>query len=369
MSFPRSAVHRSHVTAPFWLLFAATVCTYPVDALAQSTCDPGDHSISSMPVAQAVEAAQLRFEARDYACALRIASLQIESLSAAAGRHGIDARFAWRELALLLVDDESHPATYRLAMVKAAAATLARPADGVPKTEIKADVRFLLASAEAFRQQKDITSSLVSLQLAIELDQHQPEQLRALHWAELSNYPYSDASRLGQIGSLSRLADTLAGDTVLAGLRPQLVEAILSVNYAETGTRVEVERCQELLDLLTTLWDEECDRCGPNWHWRPTLTAGLCFHEAGRDKEAKANIETSLKFIDDISHENNRLGSLRLALLQLFNAKYQEHDPALTLAVANEIAALATQLDTPLAKEIRESLPKLLKRAAGVQRQ
>jgi hypothetical protein len=322
------------------------------------------------------------FQSRRYECAVGFAKDYGLSISSLPGRDGIDTRFALREAATELVADAQHPAESRRALAKAAAWTAHSPhLLPAPAEEVHADVRMLLAMAENFfsaeyrkagdlaRQEEDITREglanwLDVLLAAVALDLRLPDDRRALTVNDFKTGALSEAGRLRLYGPLVRLAAALREDKVLRGIRSELARSAYfhGSPWSKKAPRdLVVERCGQVLKLIELLSDlKDCDgRCVPIWYWKPTMNVASAYYRLDMREEADKTVQTSLALVRSIESANARLSEYRFAFTDLLVLKY---DKAVLGPLVKEMWQMANALDTPIAKEVRKTLPETLKR-------
>lgn len=319
------------------------------------------------------------FESRRYECAAEFASAYGVSNSSLLGRDGIDTRFALREAATVHATDARHPSEARRALAKAAAWTAQSPMPGdVPTEEIHADVRMLHTVAEsffsaAFRgagqldpeiKRQELANWLDVLLAAVALDQRLPEDRRALQVYDFQTAAFDQLARMKMYDPLVQLAALLREDKVLRAIRFELARTLYFDGFAWTvSTRREVidERCRHILKLVELLWDvENCGyQCPPRWYWRPTMNVASAYYRIGMTEDAQRYVQASLVQVRSIEDPNTRLSEYRFAFIDLLALKY---DKAILGPLAKEMWHAANTLDTPIAKEVRNSLPKTLER-------
>jgi tetratricopeptide (TPR) repeat protein len=331
-------------------------------AWAESACPDGDAELHSVSSPSAIGLIRKRVKSADYDCATRMMRARADALATAGGREGIVARFELRELALAVAEDKNVPAAARLELARQAAHTLDH-AGNASEDEIKADVRLLVSVAKRFRNQKDLAPWLDALEEAIGLDQHLPDADRRLQAWEISTDPFSEAGRRKDYARLARLAALTRGDRVLDGLRSKLAFTAYFNGQpwdAKAQREEVIAQCHDLLELVKQLDDvTQCYGCVKEWRWRPIMKVGVAYFRLGMTDEAKATIDRALAIVRGIEKPDYRLGQLRFTLTELLASHY---DRNVVLAVAGEMKALAESSETPIAKEVRKSLPQTMKR-------
>jgi hypothetical protein len=331
-------------------------------ARAQVSCGSSDPALVDPSSSVAIKLIQGRARAGDFSCAAEMMHSRARALATVMGSAGIDARFALRELALAIAEDKSFPSAGRLRLAIEAAGTLGDLVNA-PKEEMQADVRFLVSIAKRFKDQNDLAAWLDALEFTIRLDQRLAETDRRLQWGELSTDPFSEAGRRKEYARLAKLASSTHGDKVLAGMRSQLASTAYFNGYPwnEKAGRDEVLRlCRDLLELVERLDDvTNCYGCVKEWRWKPILNVGVAYHRLRMADEAKATIDRALAIVRGIENPDYRLGQMRFAFTELLVSRY---DRTVVVAIAGEMKKLSDSLDTPIAREVRQSLPETMKR-------
>jgi len=331
-------------------------------ARAQISCGNNDSALVNPSSSVAIKLIEERARAGDFSCAVAMTHARARALARVAGTDGVDARFELRELVLGIAEEKALPSAGRLQLAREAAGTFDDP-ERAPKDEVQADVRFLVSVSKQFKNQADLAAWLDTLELAIRLDQRLPESDRRLQSWEVSADPFSEAGRQKEYARLAKLAALTRGDKTLAGLRSQLAFTAYFNGHPwnERAKRDQVlTLCGDLLQLVDRLDDvTSCYGCVKEWRWKPIMNVGVAYHRLGMATEAKTTIERALAIVRGIENPDYRLGQLRFAFTELLTSRY---DRATVLAVAGEMKVLYTSSDTPMAKEVRQSLPETMKR-------
>jgi hypothetical protein len=120
-----------------------------------------------------------------------------------------------------------------------------------------------------------------------------------------------------------------------------------------------LNRCKDIVGLINALGDvQPYDHNLPiGWQWRPTMEAGYCYRNVARLEESGKLMNEAIQIARDIKDDNSRLAQLRLVIIELVNIHYERVE---VLNLANEMLATASSLDTGIAKDIRESIPRLI---------
>ena len=331
-------------------------------ARAQVSCGNNDAALLAPSSSVAIKLIEKHARAGDFSCAVEMMHARARALALVTGADGVDARFELRELVLSLAEDKALPSAGRLQLAREAAGTSDNP-ENARKDEVKADVRFLVSVSKRFKDQADLAAWLDTLDLAIRLDQRLPESDRRLQSWEVSTDSFSEAGRQKEYARLAELAASTRGDKTLAGLRSQLAVAAYFHGHPwnERAKRDQVlTLCSDLLQLVDRLDDvTSCYGCLKEWRWRPIMNVGVAYHRLGMAAEAKTMIERALAIVRGIENPDYRLGQLRFALTELLTSRY---DRATVVAVAGEMKVLYSSSNTPIAKEVRQSLPETMKR-------
>jgi len=298
------------------------------------------------------------FASGNFDCAIRAMELQSGVRSRAAGTEGADARFALRNLALQVNRDTAYPAEMRLALIRAAVVEPAAPDAG---GERRFNAMMLLKAGEQYVEERNTGAWLDALTGAVRLDLRQPDELRVTQpWT--GQLEPDGTQTQHYLGKLLVLAEITAGDSGMASLRTALARAVrFNASAWRQGASAEVisERAAQLLGLAEALKDvRQCFGCVPEWHWRPVMLAGTAYYRIGMRAEGERIIRRAMEMARAIEKPDYRLGEYRSVLVELLTAKY---DREALLGFAGEMKTLADSLDTPIAKEVRESLPRILK--------
>lgn len=319
-------------------------------------CDiPLNHS---RPISS-IEFVKSRFEASDFLCAIDSTQILAKSFATLPGRNGFDARFALREMALTINKNTNYDSKMRVALLNAAAISLAMNT-AKSTEEVQADVRMFFNAGKEFQLQHDVTAELDMMAQAIRQDRLLPDVNRRISPVEIITPIQTEAYR--HIDQLVVLAQLTRGDKILESFRPQLAFITyydLTAWRQDDSRDVILERCRQLLRLTDALSDvTTCFGCVPEWHWKPLMQVGVAYQRLGMTAEAKEYIDQAIQVVHGIQNRDYRLGQYRFVLVDLLGARYS---PSEIRSLAGEMMELANSLDTPLAKEQRASIPRTLK--------
>lgn len=308
---------------------------------------------------EGADIAKEKFSGRQYPCALQWVKLAVGALASVPGREGVDARFALREMALALSTDPSHPLDQRLALLQAAT----EPAAGAaarPVQELQADLALQLSAARAMQSRRETSGWLAALIAAIRLDQQLPDAERRMAIALFTSHLQSTEVR-DHVDQLAVLAEQARGDPRMEQLRSALV-ALVYYNIPawrrEDTPQATAERCQQLLRLTQALDDAKaCRDCPPGWQWKPILEVGSAYARLGRQDDANRQLQQAVEIVRSIENDNARLGQYRFLLPRLLALRYNRET---VLNLVDEITRTMEASETPLAREMRDTLPRLL---------
>lgn len=330
-------------------------------ATAASECGKTDQPKLAMAQESFEQYVEQLFQAGDDLCGMLAAELQARELSDKDGEIGSNARFALRNFTLRINQNEYYLAEMRLQFIKTVVFGLAGPPGHATPSENKFNVLTLLKAGEEFRLQQDTGSWLEALAFAIQLDLRMAEVDRTIrpgmvHEITPSSQTYKN------LGQLVTLAELTQGVQSMASFRSQLAFITYYQGFAWTSTdssAVIADRAKYLLQLAAALGDvHEGFGLVPAWHWKPVMQAGTAYYRIGVLKGGTDQIRRAIGMARAIENPDERLGQYRFVLDDLHTAKYDRSE---ILAFVDEMKALAESLDTPLAKEVRESLTRAIK--------
>ncbi len=341
---------------PHILITAITLC---IGAVAQGEdCDVSDSVLRDMRPPASAEFIKAHFSRSDYTCAIHATRIQAVSLSGLPGIEGINARFALREMALEFSRNASYPSEQRLALLQAAAISQAGGIASSMQAERQADVTMIFAAGKQFKEQGDISGWLEALTLAIQFDRQLPDDARRVPSWELGTLIPDSTQTYKYISQLATIAELTRGDKVLERFRCSLARTVYHNGSPRRVTSGTMERCKQLLRLTEALSDVKTwDGLIPEWYWKPIMRVGMAYHRLGMTEEAKKHIDHAIQIARSIQNPNYRLGQYRSVLSDLL-----EYDRKVLISFAHEMLQLANSLDTPMAKEVRESIRRLLEK-------
>jgi hypothetical protein len=303
-----------------------------------------------------------RFANADFDCGIRAVELQSQIRSMQEGPDGVDARFALRNLALKLNQNIAYPSDKRIGLVRAAISEPAESRGAGIAEDRKFSVLMLLKAGEQYIAQRDSGAWLDLLPLAVGLDLRLPESARVIKPWTVSTLVPDTTQTYKHLRKLVELAEMTSGDKGMASFRSQLASTVRFHAYAwrQGDPPNEIaERAGQLLRLAEALKDvRECYGCVPEWHWRPVMKAGTAYYRIGMEPDGVKTIRRAMEMARTIEKPDYRLGEYRFVLTELLTAKYDREE---LLSFVSEMKALADSLDTPIAREVRESLPRTIK--------
>jgi len=334
----------------------------------RAQCAGDDASLGKLPQRELLALVGIRFEAKDYACALRAAGLYVAAAAGQAGEEATDNRFALRNLALDAIANTAHPIEPRLDLLRSAVVSLAangKTAGAQGEEEAKFDILMLAKAGQELRNRQQNTGAwLDTLILAVRVDRGVPAERRTLKevWYVSELIPQGNQQTRRYLRHLLVLAEDTKGDQELAWLRSTLAQNVNFYGYAwipGDPSDLVLERAGLLIQLADSLADvNQCYGCSPNWYWKPIMLAGLAYHRLGVTERAVKNVERAMRLAKGIENPDYRLGQYRFVLSELYGAKY---DRKVIQELVREMQALAASLDTPIGKEMQESLPRIIK--------
>jgi hypothetical protein len=335
----------------------------------RAQCAGDDASLATLPQAEVLALVRSRFEAREYACAQRAARLYAGAAAKQPGEEAIDRRFALRNLTLDLVADTAHPVAPRMDLLRNAIATLAengKTGGAEGGEEAKYDVLMLAkAGLELRNRQRDTGAWLDTLILAVRVDKKLPSGQRTLRkaWYVSELVPQGNNETRQYLDRLLTLAEETKGDPDFVWLRSLIAQYVNFYGYgwiSKDSAEQVLQRAGLLIQLADSLADvQQCYGCGQNWYWMPIMRAGVAYHRLGMAEPAAKNVERAMNLAKGIEDPNRRLGEYRFVLTELLAAQY---DRKVVRELLREMQALADSLDTPIGKEMRESLPRTIKK-------
>ncbi len=307
----------------------------------------------------------------NYDCAIDATRVLASSFAPLPSRDGFDARFKLREFSLMQAKNTEILGNVRVELIESAVISpqYSKP---IPKEELIADIRFLLAAIKIFQRQ-DEELWLDMLRDAIQLNQQLPSGERAIQSWELNGidrvmqkYVY-DSYYAEEWEKLAKIAELTRGDKDLLAFRSQLanwfsywVPGLYDNKPREEiiGRSREMLRLTELLNDTATGYQCKTGRigdygCSMDWQWKPYIRSGLAFHHVGMEGEAKLYIEKGLRVIESEKSLATRLQLYDYAIRDLIRDHY---DRATLVDVSAKMQTLADSLGPKFSEEIRSNL-------------
>jgi hypothetical protein len=325
-----------------------------------ASCAITDRELSVITAPALSVYVQARLNAAEYDCGTRVVQLKALEYAAQTDLVAIDNRFILRNLALEASKDVNVPEDKKISLLKAASTTLLQSYTRTISTEVKYDTLLAMKVGKILSDQKSVNAQLDALLVAVRIDRLQTGSERLTKSYELTNLiPDRPGDYLGQLISI---AEFTRGDPEAKSLRStignRLYNGFSARQNLETAAAT-LDRCKNIVRLVKALDDVPSDQQNlpPAWQWRPTMEAGYCYRNVARLKESEDLVNESIQIARGIKDDNARLGQLRFVIDTLVTMQY---DRAEVLKLANEMLATANSLDTGIAKDIRESIPRLI---------
>jgi hypothetical protein len=325
-----------------------------------ASCATPDSEFSVLTAPTLPAFVRARLKAADYDCGIRAVQLKAEEYAAQTDPTGIDNRFVLRNLALDASNDIATPAEIKVALLRAASTTSLESYTRTVSTEVKYDTLLALKVGKNLSDQKSVNAQLDALLLAVRIDRMQTGSGRLTNSYEVINLlPYQPGDHLRR---LIEIAEFTRGDPAAQWLRSEIAHGLyynFSARQNLETVGATIKKCEDIVRLVKALSDVQSDRRQlPNgWQWQPTLEAAYCYRNVARLEESARLVNESIQIARGIKDDDSRLGQLNFVITQLLGIQY---DRAQVLKLANEMLATANSLDTPMAKQIRESIPRLI---------
>jgi tetratricopeptide (TPR) repeat protein len=341
-----------HIALQYLCLMVAPSCW--------ASCATPDLEFSVLTAPTLPAFVRARLKAADYDCGIRAVQLKAEEYAAQTDPTGIDNRFVLRNLALDASNDIATPAEIKVALLQAASTTSLESYTRTVSTEVKYDTLLALKVGKNLSDQKSVNAQLDALLLAVRIDRMQTGPERLTNSYEVTSLlPERPGDYLGR---LIEIAESTRGDPAAEGFRAAIAYR-LSYNFSARENLktvgATIKRCEDILRLVEALNDVQTDRhwLPSGWQWKPTMEAGYCYRNVARFDESAHLVNESIQIARGIKDDNSRLGQLYSVITELLVIQY---DRAEVLKLANEMLATANSLDTPMAKQVREGIPRLI---------